>query len=233
MKTLKQNQSQHEILLVHCKKCSNKTKHLVLQSADQNASQLVDIYDESLGYIEWLDQYQLIQCKACDNISFRHLEWFSEAQDEFDSGSREHLYPKRENNPLTAKRFRYLPPSIQRIYQETITAYNYEAYTLCAGGLRALVEGICADQIEVKRKASLPQKIAGLSEKGVLTNQSAQILHEHRFLGNEALHELQQPSINELSLAIEIIEHTLQELYEIKGKANDLRRARNERQKPS
>jgi hypothetical protein len=51
----------------------------------------------------------------------------------------------------------------------------------------------------------------------------ANVLHEHRYLGNEALHDLRQPSADELGLAIEIIEHTLEALYEIPDKAEQLR----------
>ena len=46
----------------------------------------------------------------------------------------------------------------------------------------------------VKRFKNLEGKIAGLYEKGFLTKKSSTILHEHRFLGNEAVHELSQPS---------------------------------------
>ena len=59
-------------------------------------------------------------------------------------------------------------------------------------------------------------------EKGILTKRNADILHEHRFLGNEALHELTQPSKDELALAIQIIEHILEHIYELLDKAAEL-----------
>jgi hypothetical protein len=57
----------------------------------------------------------------------------------------------------------------------------------------------------------------------VITCASSHILHELRFLGNEAVHELDQPSTNELTLAIDIIHHILDALYEIPEKAETLR----------
>ena len=68
-------------------------------------------------------------------------------------------------------------------------------------------------------------RIAGLQEKGILTQNNAQTLHEHRCMGNAAVHELARPSVDELRLAIEIIEHILEQLYEIPEKAIELKRA--------
>ena len=137
-----------------------------------------------------------------------------------------------------------VPPILRRIHRETIDAFNGECFTLCAAGLRGLVEGICAVQSvadgpvaipvagggsQTVRKGNLEGKIAGLCEKGILTKSSAETLHEHRFLGNEAVHELAQPSHEELKLAIEIIEHTLDQLYEIPEKAVTLKEQRARR----
>jgi len=73
------------------------------------------------------------------------------------------------------------------------------------------------------QKKDLEGKISGLHDKGVLTKKHADILHNLRFLGNEAVHELDQPSTNELALALDIIHHILDALYEIPEKAETLR----------
>jgi hypothetical protein len=59
----------------------------------------------------------------------------------------------------------------------------------------------------------------------LLTESSSQTLHEYRYLGNDAVHELARPSDDELRLAIDIIELTLEQLYELPEKAEELRRA--------
>ncbi len=38
------------------------------------------------------------------------------------------------------------PEILDRLYRETIDAFNNSSFLFCAGGLRALVEGICADR---------------------------------------------------------------------------------------
>jgi len=148
----------------------------------------------------------------------------------------EKLYPSKARH--ASKDFLNVPPVIRRIYREAVDCFNLECLTMCAAGLRGIVEGICADNgvtkgpveltkangtKQIKQRANLEGKISGLCEKGILTPTRASDLHEHRYLGNEALHELQQPSVNELSLAIDIIEHTLEALYEIPNKAEELR----------
>jgi hypothetical protein len=215
----------------------------MLASIDTTRSEVVGYYvvgNEEFT-VDWCDNYQIIQCQGCKAISFRHVGWFSEYLDEESDGTSEQLYPKRSANTLPIKSFLNVPPNLRRIYREAIDSYNYECYTMCAAALRAIVEGLCADQKvidgpvfvkkkdgseTVKRKKDLQAKIAGLYEKGILTKINADLLHEHRYLGNEAVHELTQPSINELLLAIEIAEHMFDTLYEIPDKAEQLRKAK-------
>ena len=106
------------------------------------------------------------------------------------------------------------------------------------------MEGICAatgvkkGTVEKEKKGtmvkqqstSLDGKISGLREKGHLTKNNAEVLHAHRCLGNDALHELQMPSVDELRLGIEIVEHVLVELYEIQDKAKEMEWRRRQRQ---
>jgi hypothetical protein len=243
--TFTENKSKDKLLDVLCIKCSHLTKHRVVASLDENGSEC----DESEGWsADWINNYQVIQCQGCESVSFRHLHWFSEdAYPDFgEDGTTERLYPKRSANSIKAKALLNVPTTLRRIYAELIDCFNNECPTLCAAGLRALVEGICADRgiadgpisvpakgggTQVVRKGNLEGKIAGLEEKRILTQTSAQTLHQHRYLGNEAAHELARPSAEELGLAIEIIEHTLEHLYEIPERAEALRRTTAKRKK--
>lgn len=239
---LEENKTQNRKFKVPCVKCNGKTKHKVLQSVDYY---LTEWYSKE-NSIDSVDNYQIIQCEGCETISFRHLSWCSEAQDFDSDGSFETLYPKRSATTLPTKSFRNTPGEILRIYRETIDCFNNGNFTLCAAGLRAIVEGLCAEQgvkdgpLEIKKKdgtlktirsKDLQGKISGLCEKGILTAKNSAILHEHRFLGNEAVHELRQPSDDELTLAIEIVEHTIDSLYEIPEKAIELQKKKAKRTK--
>jgi hypothetical protein len=51
-------------------------------------------------------------------------------------------------------------------------------------------------------------------------------------MGNDAIHELSRPSEDDLHVAIEIVEHTLESLYEIPEKAEALRANRAKKKRP-
>jgi hypothetical protein len=233
------NKTKDQIADILCIECHRITKHRVAASLDKDGS----VSNDQLGWsVEWSDHYQVIQCKGCESVTFRHLHWFSEdCHPEIDEdGTTERLYPKRDSNTIKARPLLNVPTRLKRLYSEVIDCFNYDAFTLCAAGLRALVEGLCADQAIVNgpvsvlqndgsektiRKNNLEGKISGLCEKGLLTQANAEMLHQLRFLGNEAVHELARPPQSELKLAIEIVEHVFEQLYEIpqKKKAIDLR----------
>lgn len=228
---------------VLCLKCNVETEHHILYSFDVSGSEGVGNYDpeyEPPEYeIWWNNSYQTIRCGGCKSVSYREVSGFSEEE-----GSNEVLYPIRSKGKLTAKDFLNAPTTLRRIYRETIEAFNSECLTLCAGGLRAIVEGICAAKrvkkgpVEVRTKGktttqlkkNLQGKISGLCEKGILTKAKAKLLHAHRYLGNEALHDLEMPSVDELRLAIQIVEHVLEELYTLQDKAHEMKLRRKERQ---
>ena len=249
MEIVNENQTKGQKVKAFCSTCTNETNHLVMQSVDTSDSEDVDIGSGDMLTISWSDNYQIIQCQGCDSVSFRHLNWFSEHEqyywpDYYCNGITSKLYPKRAKGTIMAKEFYNSPNNVRRIYRETVDCFNNDLFTLCAAGLRATIEGICADQSirngpiqitkpdgtkETKRKNNLEGKISGLCEKGFLTKANSEILHEHRYLGNDAVHELSMPSGQELTLAIEIIEHTIETLYEIPEKAQELKVKRTQR----
>lgn len=219
----------------YCSKCNRPTNQKVLKQEKVN-------YQEEDG--SWWEEteFQIIQCGGCDELSFRTL--YSDAQIQQQSDVEtiyiQELYPKRGPNSIPIKSFNNLPLNIKEIYRETIDAFNNEQIILCCGGLRALIEGICLDKLikgilKKNKKGkdflqdNLEGKIEGLAEKGYLTKDNATSLHELRFLGNEALHELTKPSIAEIKLAIEIIELTIENIYEIQHKAKTLKRQKANR----
>ncbi len=218
-----------------CPSCKKNTKHIVVKSVTENGSEPMTHSDE---LFHWTTIYEVIQCMGCETISFRSDSSNSEDYDEEGHSHTEMLFPKRSKDTWHIKNFYNVPSNLRRIYRETVDCYNGDSLSLCGAGTRALVEGLCTEngikdgeiQIEkpdgttvIKRKKDLQGKINGLHQKHILTKQSAEILHEHRFLGNSAIHELSAPSKNELKLAIEIIENVFESLYEMPIKAMELK----------
>lgn len=254
--TKNKSKSKATVLDILCIECGRSTTHHVVASLDEDGSECLDpdlrtpLLDAQSVTIKWENNYQIIQCQGCKSVSFRHQSWFSEFEDPWYGGDgiTEHLYPKRNATTHTARPFQNIPTTLQRIYAETIDCFNNECPILCTAGMRALVEGICVNRgikgglvskpkkgggTQLKPENTLEGKIAGMVEKGFLTEANAETLHQLRWLGNDAIHQLARPSVKELKLAIEIIEHTLEQIYEIpeKGKALDLRGTSAKRKK--
>jgi hypothetical protein len=218
----------------YCTKCNRQTNQLVVKEVNQ------DYFEEESG---WWDksEFQIIQCMGCDDISFRKLyNDISQQQHSDEDGTTQELFPQRGAHSRPIRPFRGLPFTIRTIYRETIDAYNANLTLLCGVGVRAVVEAICIEKsiISVKTKTggernskNLDGKIAGLATKGFLTVDNAEVLHELRFLGNEAVHDLTQPSIEELGLAIDIIELIIENIYMMRSKALSLQAKREIRKK--
>ena len=205
---------------IYCNTCKTTTNH-ELKALHKRVFVELDLpIDTTLSepdeYEQW--QYSLLICRGCETALLQE-EYVSHTNDTEIEDVREiSFHPEREKRTLPFKIFRQLNPKLARIYQEVITTFNHAAPTLCAVGLRALLEGICADKgVEGK---TLYNKIDGL--KAHLPANIVESLHRFRFIGNEAAHELQAPAESELRLAIEVMEDLLNFLYELDYKARNL-----------
>ena len=221
---LSKNNENLQQIKVFCQDCEKETNHLIWSSVP------LDGHNEEYDVV-WHAIYQIIQCLGCDAMSFRSEHWDSETN-EYDGGASEILYQRWSPKVTPNKNYRQysdLPSSIDGLYRETIECYNNGILILCAGGIRALVEGICLEkQIHGK---NLEEKIDNLCAGGYLTKDNANVLHQHRLLGNKALHELSVPRKDVLRISIGIIESMLELLYEIPSQVQELERAKKRGQK--
>ena len=226
MKT-EENYSKSQIVQTYCKKCGIKINHLILMDYYISGKDVLDTdFDFNHGHIEYtadfFNDYQIIKCSGCNTISFRSYNYFSEYQDPHNDGTWEERYPNPEER--IKKDFNYLPSLFEHIYDEIIDAYNNKCFILCSAGIRALVEGICKEK--GINNGNLEQKINKMQENGFINPQHKDILHKLRFLGNDSVHELQIPTKKEIVIAIDIMEHIIESLYEILGKAKNLKRGK-------
>jgi hypothetical protein len=178
--------------------------------------------NEQLGFWEEFE-YRFWVCRGCDTATleeaYTNIGMYDPSREKHICESK--LYPKRRERELAHKRFRQLNTKLSAIYREVIASYNNDSGTLCAIGLRALLEGICADKTIDGR--DLFTKIDGLT--AYLPANIVESLHSFRFMGNVAAHELQAPKPTELRLAIEVMEDLLNFLYELEYKAQRLPKA--------
>lgn len=87
-----ENESKDKILSIQCLECKRPTRHRVMVSFDKKGT----ASDDTEGWnVDWSDSYQVLECQGCETITFRHENWFSEAEDFDYDGITERLYPMR------------------------------------------------------------------------------------------------------------------------------------------
>ena len=190
------NKTKDQILKLLCPDCEIVTLHVILQSIDMKGHEEPDPSNST----DWDVHYQTVQCQGSLAISFRTEINNSEDWDPIDGSHviTESIYPKRNKNSLKIKVFLNTPRNLRRINREIIENFNNDIFTLCAAGLRSIIEGLCSEsgvktglvdvqdkggKIKIIRKHNLQGKISDLLERATLSKTNANILHEHRFLG--------------------------------------------------
>jgi hypothetical protein len=206
---------------VVCPRCDNTTRHEVVAAVHEVTNTEESIY--------WED-YEILSCRGCENLSFR-ANWqssdeleYSDEDDHSHMTATDHptLYPPRLAGRKRLRREHELPPPIHAIYHETHVALLNSQRILAGIGIRALIEAVCAEKGATGH--NLQKRIDDLAVKGVLTIDSAKILHEARLLGNKAAHEVAAPSDSELEALMDIAEQLLMNVYVLPAIAAGLKR---------
>lgn len=112
----------------------------------------------------------------------------------------ENIYPYSLKNGRELEHLFYLPPNIRSIYVETLNALKAKAFMLSAGGFRAIIEAVC-NHLNIK-KTNLSSRIDLFHKKNFLTEKESRRLHTIRFIGNDALHEIEIPKENHLLIVL-------------------------------
>ncbi|WP_242494569.1 DUF4145 domain-containing protein [Brumimicrobium glaciale] len=181
------------------------------------------------GYFQWMRNFSIIQCLGCETISFLEIYGDTEMIEHNENGEPDYyfdstIYPSYLNKSEELDYQHFIPESIRLIYGETISAFKADSYILTAGGLRAIIEAIC-NHLKIK-KGNLADRIDLLHNKGHLTLSESKRLHSIRFLGNDALHEIEKPKKDHLYILLDIINHLLANLFindkKLKGKMDTI-----------
>lgn len=206
-----------EIVRVHCNSCRQVTRHEVRYTHTRR-----DEIEEGPGFYYWDEtRYRMLVCLGCESGTLEQGSTSSGMEDYSGEQIWETQYfPDRILGKLSPKKYSKLNSRLDGLYREVTSAFNGGQRTLCAIGLRTLVEGICAEKVAAGPRASLEAKINGLGK--VLPENIVRNLHAFRFMGNRAAHELSAPTQDDLSLAISVVEDLLNFLYELDYKSSQL-----------
>lgn len=217
---------------VECAECNRLTMHTVLVSYSTRWD------DDEQGFSGGAT-HEFLRCNGCASGTYRIASWFSEEPEDRATT----LYPARGGYTRKPRTWREVPydNNLPQVYDQTITAFNAGLFTLAGAGVRLLIEGICIDQ-KVKdgpkldangkpviakngkpvRRDNLEGKINGLADQRFIVPKQAEHLHQIRFLGNDAAHQLDIPTAKIVGNAVDIVEHLLDQVYEQPAKAESL-----------
>lgn len=190
----------------YCRECKRGTNHAIVAEHARNGS------DDENG-IQWWNNFEILECQGCETVSFRHVSTDTESIDYLTGQLDEfiRLYPDMAKTREAIPDSDDFPSLTRRVYLETLTALSGNAPILAAIGIRAIIESICKDLKTGKR--NLEQNIDALADLGHLSKKQAEMLHNHRFMGNVAAHEIQPPKPTSLIAALDIVETLLKTIY--------------------
>lgn len=220
-------------LWVTCAKCNYQSRsHRILH---EETTYFLDGPD---GNVLSTTYHRFIQCMGCESFKYAVSEvdhTFYDAESEFK------IYPDSPGTPQQrAARISQdeatdgngkllIPETVWKMYRETVDALNANIRTLAGGGLRATVEAICLNSGITS--GNLQDKINELTARNLLTGTQADLLHEERYLGNSALHELETPTAEDIEDGLGIVEGLMTAIYILPAKAKRLK-DRREAKKP-
>ena len=182
---------------IPCEGCNRETSHKILSH--------VSTTDESPDgdIIVWAE-FHIVQCQGCKTVSFCHKYSCSEdltIDPETGESYPEptyNCYPSRIAGRSMVMDTHYLPHGVYKIYYETHGALCNKLNILAGIGIRAIVEAVCKE--EKVEGSNLAEKIDGLASGGLITSAGSKILHNLRFMGNTAAHEMKSHSGKERML---------------------------------
>lgn len=191
-----------------CRNCKGDRNHKLIHKHSTRGREA--------DWLDWIDDYMIIECLGCNTISFLNSFGDSEMYYETDEGAIEYytndkIFPQVLEEGYQISNSYELPEKINIIYQETITSIKAGTLTLSGAGLRAIIEAVCLD-LKIKEK-NLELKIDSLHTKGHITKRDSKRLHSIRFLGNGAIHQIETPSKKQVYILLEIVNHILEGLY--------------------
>ena len=184
--------------------------------------------------------WEILACRGCQTITFRE-SWTNSEDMDFDTGEYRpdtKLYPPRADFSVRTGHHFDMPEKLRRFYRQTLDCASSGYNIFCAIGIRMMIEAICSDRSihdgpnpakpgSTSRSNRLDGKIEGLVEAQYITPAQARVLHELRFIGNDAAHELLEIQSGDLRTALEVLENAIVNIYDQDGRTQALRRRRS------
>jgi hypothetical protein len=202
-----------ERIEVDCAACAAKTYHTVLTAIPRDR-----VSSDQL--ITWYDDYEIIRCSGCGEVSFRHIfvsddGGFVTEDGELVPDEKVKLYPPRISGIKRVEGWEYLPYPVREVFNEAFNALEYRLPLLAALGMRAVIEAVCVNKglSNANSKVPLERMLRNMKENGLITESQMERLMVLKADGNEAAHRFRFVSIDQLKVAMKEVMHLLYDQF--------------------
>jgi hypothetical protein len=198
-----------------CRECHGETKHLVLCKRE------VDGEDKENGW-QWRDTYEFLECGGCGKVSLCHTFDFSE---EPEPTVRHYPPPVSRRKPSW---HRDLPYDLMSLLSEVYSALDADSRRLALMGARTVADMVLEEA--VGDIGSFAEKLRELEKQGFVGKRNREILRVALDAGSAAAHRGFQPTTEDLTTVMDIIENVVQAVFVLESAAKRLREATPPRQ---
>lgn len=208
-----------EILRTHCNKCGGERRHELVHVEKTSWEEIV----ENQFSIDGWDRYEMVKCCGCDNVSLRHISYFSEDCDEYGNRTTTtHYYPptisRREPSWLykLSSKNGYLRALMDEIY---ISLHN-NCPRIATMGIRALIEHTMIDK--VGDNSTFAANLEKFESAGFISRIQREVLKPVLEAGHASMHRAFSPEIEDLNSIIDITENIIESIYINECRVRDL-----------
>jgi hypothetical protein len=209
--------SKTKVTRAPCRHCLRETKHVVIGL--RNTSDEAEV--EGVGYIDWSDRYEMLECAGCETVCLRQTHWFSEEPE-----PQVTYYPPAVSRRMPLWRYK-TPYRIADLMGEIYTALHNDSRSLALMGARTIVDLLLVDK--VGDAGSFSAKLQKLEAQGFVGKQSRAILEAALDAGSAAAHRAYKPTTEHLNQIMDIVENLLESVYVLEKGATEIRKATPQR----
>lgn len=219
------------IVTAHCNGCRRKTDHFVRGTYSESRD-----YGDDERDLPGDGRYEILECCGCHDMVFRRTIWLEEDDYVSEGSGRLIRHPYIAYFPPVAVRhkpdwFGLLGSKMQTVLRETYIALNADLRALAAMGARSVLD--LAMQDKVGDCGTFKDKLNEMLRQHLINSDEKDLLEAALDAGSAAAHRGHEPSAEELSSVMDIVEHILQAIYVLPEAAAKLREQTPQRQKPA
>lgn len=204
--------TENKIEWIHCNQCLRQTRHDVIAVRVVDESEEVD---EGRFSIDWRTTNTILECKGCGAVTLRRRV----VSHDLNADDTE-FYPP----PVSRQSPRWLydlPDEIESLLKEVYVALHANSRRLALMGARAIVDAFM--NVTIGDIGGFQTKLEKLVEDGYLSKRNRETLEAALDAGHAAAHRAHNPSPDDLTLILDIVENLIQPLA-LKEKIEDLKK---------